>query len=67
MIVRRSVETPKFSFILKYTTIQNVTYAPKGGVSINRNIPNIGTTPDIAKVHTRYSHTSHLLECVVDY
>ena len=43
MIVRRSVETPKFSFILKYTTIQNVsviTYAPKGGVSINRNIPN---------------------------
>ena len=43
MIVRRSVETPKFSFILKYTTIQNVsviTYAPKEGVSINRNIPN---------------------------
>ena len=43
MIVRRSVETPKFSFILKYTTIQNVsviTYVPKGGVSINRNIPN---------------------------
>ena len=34
VIVRRSVETPKFSFILKYTTIQNVsviTYAPKGG------------------------------------
>ena len=34
MIVRRSVETPKFSFILKYTTIQNVsviTNVPKGG------------------------------------
>ena len=39
VIVRRSVETPKFSFI---TTIQNVsviTYAPEWGVSINRNIP----------------------------
>ena len=35
VIVRRSVETPKFSFILKYT------YAPEWGVSINRNIPNL--------------------------
>ena len=41
VIVRRSVETPKFCFILKYTTIQNATYTPKGGVSINRNIPNL--------------------------
>ena len=38
MIVRRSVETPKFSLSIQNVSV--ITYAPEWGVSINRNILN---------------------------